>query len=134
MPILDEHQFERYLKEFRPVPSESLQVEKRRSAARRPFALMAWAAACAASLVLASLLLSHRAKPNQPSSASSGLAVAPQLPNTQSLTIGRANALLSHAPSFREAVDQLSFQPQAAPPSKGKQSALSVLGKENIKL
>jgi hypothetical protein len=134
VPILDEEQFERYLKEFRPVPPGSLQVARRPSAARRPFAFMAWAAACAASLVLAFLLLSHRTKPDQPSSASSGLTVVPQLSNTQSLTIGRANALLSHAPSFKEAVDQLSFQPQAAPPSKGKQSALSVLSKENIKL
>jgi hypothetical protein len=134
VPILDEEQFERYLKEFRPVPPESLQVERRPSTARRPFALMAWAAACAASIVLVFLLLSHRAKPNQPSGASGGLAVAPQLPNTQWLTIGRANALLSHAPSFKEAVDQLSFPPQAARPSQGKQSALAVLSKENIKL
>lgn len=130
MPILNEEQFERYLKEFRPVPLESLQVERRPSTARRPFALMAWAAACAASFVLAFLLLSHRTKPNPPSNPSSGLTVS----NTQSLTIGRANALLSHAPSFKEAVEQLSFRPQAAPPSKGKQSALSVLSKENIKL
>ena len=130
---LDEEQFERYLKEFRPVPAESLQVERRPSTARRPFRLMAWAATCAASIVLVFLLWSHGPGPNQPG-ASGGLAVAPQPPNTRSLTIGSANALLSHAPSFKEAVDQLSFPPEAVPPSKGKQSALSVLGKENIKL
>ena len=130
MPILDDQQFESYLKEFRPLAPESLQVEKQPSKARRPFVLMMWAATCAASLLLA-FVLWHRPKPAQPANA-------PQLAGSQSLTIGRANALLVHAPSLKEAFDELSFQPQPASQPQGKQSALAVLSKdsfkENIKL
>ena len=134
MPILDEGQFESYLKEFRPLPPQSVPVEVRPSAARRRFVRMGWAAACAAALVLAFLLLAHRPKSAEPAGGSGALTTAPQLANSHPFTLGRANALLSGAPSIKEAIDQLSFQPQAAPPSKGKQSALTVLSKENIKL
>lgn len=128
MPILDDEQFENYLKEFRPVASEplSLQIEKQLSRARRPFVLAAWAAACAASVLLA-FLWWPRPKPAQPMSV-------PQVAASQSLTIGRANSLLTHAPSLKEAFDELSFQPKPASQPEGKQSALAVLGKENIKL
>ena len=126
MPILDDEQFERYLKEFRPLAPESLQIQKRPSRARRPFVVTMWASACAASVLLA-FLLWHRPRPFQPASA-------PQFAGSQSLTIGRANALLVHAPSLKEAFDDLSFQPQPASQPEGKQSALAALSKENIKL
>jgi hypothetical protein len=126
VPILDDEQFERYLKEFRPLFPESLQIEKQPSRARRPFVVMAWAAACAASLLLA-FLVWHRPRPVQQINA-----LKPA--DSQSLTIGRANSLLVHAPSLKEAFDQLSFQPQPASQPEGKQSALAVLSKENIKL
>lgn len=126
MPIVDDEQFEGYLKEFRPRAPESLQIEKRPSRARRPFVVTMWAAAFAASLLLA-FLLWNRPRPVQPPSA-------PQLAGSQSLTIGRANALLVHAPSLKEAFDDLSFPPQPASQPQGKQSVLAVLSKENIKL
>lgn len=126
MPILDDEQFESYLREFRTLAPESLQGEKRPNRAQRPFVWMVWAAACAASLLLA-FLLWHR--PKLPQSTN-----APQLAGSQTLTLGRANALLDHAPSFKEAFDELSFQPQPASQPEGKQSALAALGKENIKL
>ena len=126
MPTLDDELFERYLKEFRPLAPESLRIEKRPTRARRPFVAMAWAAACAASLLLA-FLLWHRPKPAQP-------AKVPQLARSQSLTIGRANALLDHAPSLKEAFDELSFQPRPASQPEGKHSALAALSKENFKL
>ena len=126
MPTLDDQQFERYLKEFQPLAPESLQVEKQPVRARRPFVVMVWAAACAASVLLA-FLLWHRPKPPQG-------AIVPQVASTPSLTIGRANALLASSPSIKAAVDQLSFQPQRASQTEGKQSALAVLSKENIKL
>ena len=125
MPILDDEQFERYLKEFRPLAPESLQFEERPGRARRPFVLMTWAAACAAFLILA-FVLWHRPKPNPAQ-------VAPQVAASQSLTIGRANALLVHAPSLKEAFDDLSFQPKRASQPEGKQSALTVLSKDDIK-
>lgn len=125
MPILDDEQFESYLKEFCPLAPEALQLEKRPSKARRPFVVMAWAAACAASLLLA-FVLWHDAKPAQPTNA-------PQVAASQSLTIGRANALLVHASSLKEAFDDLSFQPKPAAQPEGKQSALAALGKDDIK-
>lgn len=125
MPILDDEQFERYLKEFRPLAPESLRTERQRSGSRRPFVVMAWSAACAVSLLLA-FLWWHR--PRSPQQGS-----VPQVAASQSLTIGRANALLTHAPSLNKAFDELSFQPKPASQPEGKQSALAVLGKENIK-
>lgn len=125
MPILDDQQFESYLKEFRPLAPESLQIEKQPSKARRPFVAMACVAACAASLILA-FVLWHHPKQAQPANT-------PLLAGSQSLTIGRANALLVHAPSLKQAFDELSFQPQRASQPQGKQSALAVLSKDNIK-
>ncbi len=120
MPILDDEQFEEYLKEFRPVAAKSLQFQRQPSRARpRRFAYLAWTAACAASLLMA-FLLWHRLKPAPP-------AIALQLARSQSLTLGRANALLARAPSLKEAFDEPSFQPQPASQPEGKQSALAVL-------
>ena len=119
MPILDDQQFEQYLKEFRPLAPESLQMAKQPSPVRRRLTYLGWAAACAASLLLA-FLLWHRPKPSPP-------AIAPQLARSPSLTIGHANALLVHAPSLKEAFDDLSFHPQPASQPEGKQSAFAVL-------
>lgn len=126
MPILDDEQFERYLKEFRPFAPGSLQLERQPNRVRHSWMLAGWAAACAASALLG-FLLWHRPKPLQPPNVQ-------QLVGSQSLTIGRANALLTHAPSLKEACDQLSFQPKPASQPEGKQSALAVLSKDNIKL
>ena len=125
MPILDDEQFESYLKEFRPLAPESLQIERQANRARRPFVLTMWAAACAASVLLA-FLLWHRPVPVPPVNAL-------KLADSQSLTLGRANSLLIHAPSLKEAFDDLSFQPQTASQPEGKQSALAVLSKDNVK-
>lgn len=132
MPILDDEKLGHYLREFHPLPAEPLQMEKQPVARRRSLAWMAWAAACAGVLVLAFLLPQHF-KPAQPTNGSAGLAVGSQLANSQTLTIGRANALLVHAPSLKEAFDELSFQPRPASQPQGKQSALAVLSKDNIK-
>lgn len=126
MPILDDEQFERYLRGFRPVTPESLQIQKQPSPARPRFAYLAWAAACVASLLLV-FVLWHRLRPAQPPSA-------PQLAGSPALTIGLANALLARAPSLREAFNELSFQPQPASQPEGKKSALAALSKENFKL
>lgn len=125
MPILDDEQFESYLKEFRPLAPESLQIVKQPNRARRPLVVTMWAVACAASLLLA-FLWWRGPRPTEPAST-------PQAVSSQSLTIGRANSLLVHAPSLKEAFDELSFQPQPASQPQGKQSALAVLSKDNIK-
>ena len=120
MPILDDEQFEQYLKEFRPLAPESLQVEKQPSRARpRRFAYLAGAAACAATILLV-FLAWNRLNPAPP-------AVIPQLAGSQPLTIGRANALLADAPSVKQAFDEPEFQPQPVSQPEGKRSALAVL-------
>ena len=136
MPVPDnDEQFEHYLKEFRPLAVlETLALENKPEKGRRRLVWGAWAAACAACLVSAFLLLSHRANPTQPTGGSGSLQGRSQRAGSQVLTIGRANALLADAPSLKEAVDQLSFQPQPAPPTEGKQSALAALGREDLKL
>ena len=75
-----------------------------------------------------------RRKPSQSPDGAESLGRAEQLTNAQPLTIGSANALLVHAPSFKAAVDLVAFQPQAAQLSKGTHSALAVLSKEHTKL
>ena len=125
MPILDDEQFESYLKEFRPLAPAALEIEKQPRKARRPFVPMVWAGACATSLLLA-FFWWHRPRPTQPANT-------PQLARSQSLTIGRANSLLVHAPSLKEAFDDLSFQPRPASQPQGKKSALAVLSKDNFK-
>lgn len=125
MPILDDEQFESYLKEFRPLAPDALRIEKQPGRARRLFVVMAWSAAGAASLLLVFLWWYLR-RPAQPGSV-------PQVVASQSLTIGRANSLLVHAPSLKQAFDELSFQPQPAWQPQGKQSALAVLSKDNLK-
>jgi len=120
VPILDDQQFERYLKEFRPLVPESLEIEKQPSRARpRRSPYLAWAVVCAATFLLV-FLLWIRPKPPQP-------AGTPHLAGSQPLTIGRANALLVRAPSLKEAFDEPSFQPQPALQPEGEQSALTVL-------
>lgn len=125
MPILDDEQFESYLKEFRPLAPHSLRIEKQPSRARRPLVVMAWSAAWAASLLLVFLWWYLR-RPAQPGSV-------PRVVASRSLTIGRANSLLVHAPSLKQAFDELSFPPRPASQPQGKQSALAVLSKDNIK-
>jgi hypothetical protein len=137
VPIPDsDEQFERYLQEFRPLAApEELQIEKRpNSVRRRPLVWTACAVACAASVALAFFLWSHRPKQTQLPDGGVGPVVAPELANSQTLTIRRANALLTRATSLKEAADELFCQPQPTPQPQGKQSALAALSKENVRL
>ncbi len=134
MPIPDnDEQFERYLKQFRPLIPESLPSEKHGGATRGPFAFAAWAAT-AAVLLTAWLTMRPRPKPTPLPYETASLAAVEQLTNPQPLTIGSANALLARAASFKAAFDQLAFQPQATQLSKGTHSALAALSKENARL
>ena len=74
-----------------------------------------------------------RRKPTQSPDGAESLGRAEQLTNAQPLTVGRANTLLVHAPSFKAAVDLVAFQSQAAQLPKGTHSALALLSKENTK-
>jgi hypothetical protein len=134
VPTPEDERFERYLKQFRPLPPETLQIEKHERATRLPFVFAKWtavAAAAAAMLIAAVLTNQSRLKPTHSPSGTGSPATVERL---TSLTIGSANGLLARAPSVKAAVDQVAFRSQTTPLSKGTQSALAVLSKENIKL
>lgn len=134
MSIRDDEQFERYLKQFRPVAPEPLAADKPVLDRRSPLVFAAWAAVAAA--ILVGLVLSLRlGKPAPPAGeVTKSRPGVEQLSNPQPLTIASANALLAKAPSFKAAVDGMAFRSESKPISQGKHSALAVLSKEEEKL
>lgn len=130
-PPLDE-KFEVYLKEFRPLAPHPLPAESHAHATRRWLVLAAWAATAAAVVAVAILAFHTRTGRVAPSVESS--AIADQLAKPHALTIRSANALLSTAPSFKDALDQMAFPPKQSPLPADKRSALAELSKEKIKL
>jgi hypothetical protein len=134
MPIPDDEQFEVYLKKFRPAAAEPLPKVRHRRAARCWFLFAGWALASAVVLVMTMIAMHRHPTVAPPTTAVQPLTSGDQVKNLPSLTLGRANEILGHAPSWRSLFDGLAFQSQAIPISKGSQSALEVLSKENIKL
>lgn len=133
MPTLDDERFEAYLKQFRPVVPEPLPTVGSGHRARRRFVL--WAGAVAAVVVLAGAIALHIHTERVRVPETTGhLATPDRLMDGQPLTMRSANALMSKAPSFKALVDEMAFRSQATPVSKGKCSAVAVLGKEKIKL
>jgi hypothetical protein len=130
---LNDHQFEVYLKRFRPLTPESLQIEMDSRHARRSFVLTATAGAAAAILLVAAFTLRPRFSPTHPAAAKSVSSVE-QLVSARSLTIRDANALLVTSGSFETALDEMAFPSETTPLSKDKHSALAVLGKEKTRL
>jgi hypothetical protein len=133
VPIRDDEQFEKYLKQFRPVAPEALPVKEQVRTRRRPLLLAAGAATAAAILlaVMVSVFLHwplHR--PGQVRTSRPGVE---ELNNLQPLTIAKANALLAEAPSFKTAVDNMAFQSESKSISEGRHSALALLSEEETK-
>jgi hypothetical protein len=126
----DDDQFERYLRQFRPIAADPLPV-----ASRRPVRLWLWSLAATAALALviaAVLAIRFHRKPAGPAHTERPPAVE-QLTSAQPLTLRRANDLLGHAPSFEAAMDGLAFQSERIQVPPGSESALETLGKENLK-
>lgn len=127
----DEERFEFYLKQFRPLAPEASPVNEMSPAPRRHFGLTIRAAGGVAMVILAAAglrILNHRR------AAESHHTVAAELPASVPLTMRRANDLLANASSYKAVMNELTFPPRSSPVSKDKQSALTVLGKEKIKL
>ena len=135
MSIPDDEQFEKYLKQFRPVAPEPLMTREKvqAKARRRPLVFAAWAAVAAAVLlaVIVSVLMRKPAQPVQ--DAGRKAPGMEQFGNPPPLTVASANALLESAPSFKAAVDDMAFQPESKPISEGKHSLLALLSKEEIR-
>src|SRR2546423_11848514 len=119
-------QFEEYLKQFRPLPPESLRVPH--LPASRVRFRWTWAFAVI-SAVIAVMIVAHfrSRRVEHPVASQEG----PHY--SQPLTIGRANAKIFAAPSIREALDEIAFPPRPQL-SKGEQSTLEILGREKTKL
>lgn len=126
----DDDQFERYLRQFRPIIAEPLPVESRRRARWWVFALAATAAL--AVIVTAVLVIRFHRKPAG-SAISERSAAIEQLTSAQPLTLRSANDLLARAPSFESAMDSLAFQSNRIQVEPGRQSALETLAKEDMK-
>lgn len=131
MPIRDDEQFEKYLKQFSPVEPEPLTVKEQLKVRRRPVVFTAWAAAAAIVIALMVSALLHR---HAPLVKKAGPSMPPveEFNNPQPLTIARADALLAKAPSFKAAVDEMAFRPESKPISAGRYSALALLSKEEV--
>jgi hypothetical protein len=135
VPIRDDEQFAKYLKQFRPVAPEELAVKEQVRTSRRRLLFAAWAA-LAAAILAAMMLLSLRFYQHllPVTETGAGGSNVERLVNPQPLTIGSANALLASAPSFKAAVESVAFQSESRPLSEGRHSALAVLSKEENKL
>jgi hypothetical protein len=134
VPARDDHQFEHYLKQFRPLAPEPVPIVNRHRATRRTLVFAACAMAGAIILTVSVLIAQLRPKPLQQQGRPATLAGVEQLRNPQPLTISSANALLAQASSIKAALDQVAFHSQSIPLPKGKQSALAVLSQDNNKL
>jgi hypothetical protein len=131
VPILPDDQFERYLKQFRPVAPEQMRLAERRLAGQRTRRMVAWSAVAAVAIVVMAPVL--RVRHGRSDSVGIGSAAgAEQLVNVQPLTMGSATTLLVTAPSFETAINQMAFQSKATPLSKGTHSALAELSKDEL--
>jgi hypothetical protein len=136
VPIHDDPQFERYLKQFRPLEPEAM--PKRHPGVRGVVGFFVWAAAAVVVLGAISLLISLRAHRTHASvgvgQSTTQEASSERLVSSKPLTVRSANALLATAPSFEEAIDEITASPETVPLPKGKHSALAVLSKGQTKL
>jgi hypothetical protein len=135
VPIHDDEQFERYLRQFRPTDPTSLPTEKHGRLTRRGVVFAATGAAAAAALVV---LLTQPSRPGSGETVhgnGTGASIGVERLRTPSpLTIHIANSLLAQSPSVRTTLDRMAFQSQSMPVPEGKHSAFAVLSKENDKL
>ena len=133
MPISDYEQFEKYLRQFKPLAADPLPMGQRRPALARFWLYFVPAAAATAVLLVLLFTLRGRTKPVIAPLAR-GSAGSQELATSQPLTLQQANELLAHAPSFSAALDNVAFQRQRRKLPQGSLSALAALSKEDIKL
>jgi len=125
-PMDDDHQLELYLKRFRPLPPEPLLLPlplPQREGPWSVFALRAGAVAWAVATTVLVLLLipQFRHVPATPVGA-------------EPITAGKANAMLVHAASWKEMIDDagFAFRPPVKRMEPGRQSALEFLSQEEL--
>jgi hypothetical protein len=138
--ILDDKQFEAYLKRFQPIGPEPIPIPPIDRESQRTDSVWNWRGTAATAfflvlvIVIGSLILRVRNKRVVVSHRTHYVAVAERHAPAEPLTMRSANAWLVAAPSFKAAVDDLAFQSQTSELTQGKQSAVAVLSKEKIRL
>lgn len=131
----DDEQFEDYLKRFHPVALEPVPTLSTGHSFQRSRRLEIGLAVATVLVVLGLAMLHVRSRRNVASSPASDAAVAERrTPPPGPLTMRSANAWLSAAPSFKAALDDLTFRAEARSLPQGKQSAVAALSKEKIRL
>lgn len=134
MQTPDDEKFEMYLKRFDPIAPEPIPTLRFGYASRPSFRLNAWLAALAVIiLVVGSVILHNRDGRTVVPNTRHDLSADRREP-LEPLTMWRANTLLTKAPSFKAAIDELAFGSRSKSIPNGQQSALAVLSKEKIKL
>ena len=132
----EEKQFEARLKGFRPLAAEPLPTERSVRTRRRRFVLAMCAATAVAMVVVAAVIARQRgnqsAAIHRKEKVVDAVKVTPPV-GGRPLTIRSANELLTRAPSVKSALDGLAFHGRREQLPRGTQSALAVLGKEDLK-
>lgn len=130
MPNLDDEKFENYLKGFRPLTPEVLPVPRGRSSPR--LGVRICSVAVGVLLVLAGVVLLRPTAAVK--DAVTRLKTRSEVTTPPPLTVRSANALLTEAPSLKEAIDNMAFHQSTTPLPAEQQSAMAVLRKERFKL
>ena len=132
MPIPDDEQFEKYLRQFKPLRADPLPVPRRQPVLARFWSFIVPAFAVIVLLALF-FMLRGRSRP-----VIAPRAERPAIPEgreelaiAQPLTLQQANELMAHSPSFTAALDNVAFQRQRRQVPQGSLSALTALSKED---
>ena len=127
-------QFEGYLKRFHPIAPDPIPPVRVVCASRRPLSHWAGIVAVAAIVVIGMTIVHLRDNRVVVPNTDLHAVFAERHASSDPLTVRSANAWLATAPSFKAAVDDLAFRSQPSPLPQGKQSAVTVLSKEKIRL
>jgi hypothetical protein len=127
-------QFKEYLRQFHPVEPDPLPKGHQR--VRGTVAQLAWAAVIVmiGAISLTIFLRAHRTQSSSGVGPTKREVSADRLVSSKPLTIRSADALLATAPSFEEAIDEMTAAPETVPLPKDKHSALAILSKGPTKL
>jgi hypothetical protein len=134
MPVPDNEQFERYLREFRPVIPDALCLEGHVRNKKPYHFLASTAAAAAVFIVLIVFIWSHAETNHSAKVIQDPIEANKPVDATRPFSLGDANTLLAGTPSFKEAIEALTWQAKPSNVSSGARSVLDVLSKEDAKL
>ncbi len=135
MPTVDEEQFERYLKQFRPLATGVLPPNTPERVSWRPSIFAVCAGAGASVIIAAAIALHFQAPTASRSSANHVIVVEKAVAwEPEPLTVRSANALLTEFSSVKAALDEAAFHSQPTQIRKGERSVIEVLSKEKTRL